>query len=66
MNDRTAQLLAVVAGLALIVLYSILMMATEGTAGWSWILLLAGIGLLIGGGRLLRRKAADKTLTTSL
>jgi len=58
-NARTAQLVAVVAGLALIVLSSVLMMATEGTAGWSWILLLAGISLLIGGGRLLRRKAAD-------
>lgn len=59
MNDRTAQLAAVVAGIALIVLYSVLMMATEGSAGWSWILLVAGIGLLIGGGRQLRRKTAD-------
>ena len=55
MNEETAQLLAVVAGVALIAIYSVLMMATEGTAGWSWIILVAGIGSLIGGGRLLRR-----------
>ncbi len=55
MNDKTAQLVSVVAGIGLIVLYSVLMMATEGNAGWAWVLLLAGIGLLIGGGRLLRR-----------
>ncbi len=55
MDDKTAQLLAVVAGVALIAIYSVLMMATEGTAGWSWVILVAGIGLLIGGARLLRR-----------
>ncbi len=55
MNDKTAQLVSVVAGIGLIVIYSVLMMATEGNAGWAWVLLLAGIGSLIGGGRLLRR-----------
>lgn len=54
MKDKIAQLLAVVAGVALIVLYSGLMIATEGSAEWSWILLLAGIALLIGGERMLR------------
>jgi len=55
MNEKTAQWVAVAAGVALIAIYSGLMMATEGTAGWSWILLVAGVGLLVGGARLLRR-----------
>ncbi len=55
MKDNTAQVLAVVAGIALIVLYSGVMMATGGSPGWSWILLVSGIALLVGGGRLLRR-----------
>ena len=55
MTEKTTQLLAVVGGIALIVIYSILMIATEGSSGWSWILLLAGIALLVGGGRLPRR-----------
>ncbi len=60
MRDTTAQVLAVVAGIALIVLYSVLMMATDGTSGWSWILLVAGIVLLVGGGRLLRRNMSGR------
>jgi hypothetical protein len=58
MKNRTAQLVAVVAGIALIAIYSILMIATEGSSGWAWILLFAGIASLIGGARLLRRSAA--------
>ncbi len=58
MNENTAKRVAVVVGVALIAIYSILMMTTEGTSGWSWILLLAGIGSLIGGARLFRRNAA--------
>jgi hypothetical protein len=42
MNEKPAQRVAVVAVVALIAIHSGLMMATEGTAGWSWILL-AGI-----------------------
>ncbi len=59
MKESTAQVIAVVAGLVLIVLYSGLMVATEGHSAWSWILLVAGIALLIGGGRLLRRNASS-------
>ncbi|MCP3934916.1 MAG: hypothetical protein GY708_06045 [Actinomycetia bacterium] len=55
MKDKTAQLLAVIIGIALIVIYSVVMMATEGNSGWSWILLVVGIVFLIGGGRILRR-----------
>ena len=55
MNENIAQWVAVVVGVALIVIYSGLMIATEGTSGWSWILLLAGIASLIGRARLLRR-----------
>ena len=58
MKHKTAQLLVGVAGVALIVLYSVLMMATEGSSGWSWVLLVAGIALLVGGGRMLRRGTA--------
>jgi hypothetical protein len=58
MNGRTAQLLAVVAGVALIVVYSGLMMATEGSSGWAWLLLIAGIASLVGGG-MLRRNTRD-------
>ena len=60
MRDNTAQVLAVAAGIALIVIYSVVMMATEGTSGWSWILLVAGIVLLVGGGRVLRRKNSER------
>ncbi|MCP3990420.1 MAG: DUF2207 domain-containing protein [Actinomycetia bacterium] len=55
MKDKTAQLLAVIIGIALIVIYSVVMMATEGNSGWSWILLIIGIVFLIGGGQMLRR-----------
>jgi len=55
MNERTAQWVAVVVGVALIAIYSGLMIATEGSSGWSWVILAAGIGSLFGGARLLRR-----------
>ncbi|MCP5033079.1 MAG: DUF2207 domain-containing protein [Actinomycetia bacterium] len=55
MKDKTAQLLAVIIGIALIVIYSVVMMATEGNSGWSWIMLVIGIVFLIGGGQMLRR-----------
>jgi membrane-bound ClpP family serine protease len=58
MNENIAQWVAVVVGVALIVIYSGLMIATEGTSGWSGILLLAGIASLIGGARLFRRSTA--------
>jgi hypothetical protein len=57
-NENIAQWVTVVVGVALIALYSGLMIATDGTSGWSWILLVAGIGSLIGGARLFRRNAA--------
>ena len=60
MRGNTAQVLALAAGIALIVLYSVVMMATEGTSGWSWILLVAGIILLLGGGRMLRRNNSER------
>jgi hypothetical protein len=55
-DERRAELTAVVAGVALIVVYSIVMLTTDDGSGWAWVLLIAGIGLLAGGGRLLRRK----------
>ena len=55
MRDKTLHLLAVVVGVALIAIYSVLMTATEGSSGWAWILLIAGIISLIGGGRMLWR-----------
>ena len=58
MNERAAQVAAIVAGVVLIVVYSVLMTATEGTTAWSWVLLLAGIILLVSGGRLLRRDSS--------
>lgn len=42
----------------MIVLYSGLMIAAEGGTGWAWILLVAGIALLVGGGRMMRRNRA--------
>jgi zinc transporter ZupT len=59
MKVNSPQFLAVVAGIMLIVIYSGLMMATDGNSGWAWILLAAGIALLIGGGILLRRNASS-------
>ena len=58
MSEHTAQWVAIVLGIALIAIYSVVMMATDGTSGWVWILLIAGIGSLIGGARLFRRGAA--------
>jgi hypothetical protein len=58
MNKNTAQWAAVAVGVALIAIYSGLMIATEGTSRWSWILLIAGIGSLIGGAQLFRRDPA--------
>jgi predicted phage tail protein len=57
MNEKTAQWVTVVVGVALIAIYSAVMISTEGTSGWSWILLVAGIGSLVGGVRLFRRSA---------
>lgn len=59
MRNKSVQLLAVIGGLALIAIYSILMMATEGNSGWAWILLVAGVGALIGGAGLLPRRGTS-------
>ena len=59
MDEKTAQWVAVVAGVALIVVYSVVMMASDGSTEWAWLLLAAGIALLIGGGRLLRRNPSS-------
>lgn len=59
MKENTTHWLTVAAGILLIVLYSGLMTATEGNSGWAWILLVAGIGLLVGGGLMLRRNASS-------
>ena len=66
MNEKTAQWVAVVVGVALIVIYSVVMMATEGSWGWSWILLVAGIGSLLGRARLFRRGATRQGLPASV
>ena len=58
MSEHTAQWVAIVLGIALIAIYSVLMMAADGTSGWAWLLLIAGIGSLIGGARLFRRDTA--------
>lgn len=59
LSNKTAQVVATVAGLGLIVAYSVLMMASEGSTGWAWLLLVAGSLLLIGGAGLLRSGRAD-------
>jgi zinc transporter ZupT len=59
MKANTAEWLTVAAGILLIVVYSVLMTATEGSSGWAWILLVAGIGMLVGGGVMLRRSASS-------
>jgi hypothetical protein len=56
MNAKTGQLLAAGGGVGLIAIYSVIMMATEGNSGWAWILLVLGIAMLVGGGRMLRRR----------
>jgi hypothetical protein len=48
---------AAVAGIALIVAYSVIMIATSGGAAYAWLILVAGIALLAMAGR---RIAADK------
>lgn len=59
MRENTRQVMTVVAGILLIVVYSVVMMATEGSSGWAWILLIVGIGLLISGGLMLRGSASS-------
>ena len=49
--------LAAIAGIALVVAYSVIMIATSGGAGYAWLILVAGIALLAIAGR---RLAADK------
>ena len=43
--------LSVVIGVALIVLYSIVMIATGGDAAWAWLLLVLGLAALFDAGR---------------
>lgn len=45
--SKGSQIAGLVAGLALIGVYSWIMMATNGNGGWAWILLLAGIVVLV-------------------
>jgi hypothetical protein len=49
--------LTAIAGIALIVIYSITMIATSGDATYAWLILVAGIALLATAGR---RIAADR------
>ena len=65
MNESTAEWVAVVIGVALIVTYSIVMMATDGDAGWAWMLLVAGIATLVGGAGLLRRRGPSRRTTSA-
>ncbi len=46
MTQRNKQWLAVAGGIALIIIYSVVMIATEGASPWAWLLLFAGIALL--------------------
>ena len=39
------------AGVVLVVIYSGIMIATEGSASWAWLLLVAGVALLVFSGR---------------
>lgn len=50
MEHRTAQRLGLGIGIGLIVIYSITMMATSGSAPAAWLLLIGGIATLIATG----------------
>ncbi len=47
MNHRTRQRLGLGIGIGLIVIYSIIMMTTSGSAPAAWLLLIAGIATLV-------------------
>ena len=50
MNRRTKQRLGLAVGIGLIVVYSIIMITTSGSAPLAWLLLIAGIATLIATG----------------
>ena len=50
MQQGTTQWLGLGLGIALIVVYSVIMITTSGSAGAAWLLLVAGIGVLIATG----------------
>ena len=48
-----------IVGFALIGIYSWIMMATDGNGGWAWLLLVAGIVLLVWTARAASRGRSD-------
>ena len=50
MEHQTTQRLGLVVGIGLIVIYSIIMMATGGSAPAAWLLLIGGIATLVATG----------------
>ena len=56
MEHQTAQRLGVVVGIGLIVIYSIIMMATGGSAPAAWLLLIGGIATLVATGMRAKRE----------
>ncbi len=52
MTQRNKQWLAVAAGIALIVIYSVIMIAAEGASPWAWLVLFTGIALLFASRRI--------------
>ncbi len=51
MSRWTSGWVPTIAGVVLVVIYSGIMIATEGSASWAWLLLVAGVALLVFGGR---------------
>lgn len=56
MEHQTTQRLGLAAGIGLIVIYSIIMVATGGSAPAAWLLLIAGIATLVVTGMRSRRE----------
>ena len=51
MSRWTSGWVPILAGVVLVVIYSGIMIATEGSASWAWLLLVAGVALLVFSGR---------------
>jgi hypothetical protein len=59
MTTKAMQWLGLLAGLALIAVYSIIMIASDGAGGWAALLLVAGIAVLVGTGIASKRGTSD-------
>ena len=59
--SSTQKLLSAIVGLGLIGVYSWIMTAGGGNSSWAWLILLAGIGMLVSTARPVAARKADQS-----